>query len=158
MSFARKEILIMIKKIVPLLIGFATLSFPLAAIAGGVYEGQALNPMEGDMDAARIVVEPQSGTLEVTFAKESNQPANFSLTADQLVNVSVGDFERTPGFMDTVLSTGNMDFDARQFLIDYRNADGEMISTRLYVNADMGQALEADIRDLIDYSQSAQGF
>jgi hypothetical protein len=130
------------------------LVYPLAAIAGDVYEGKALNSVEGDMDRARISVDTESGILRISFVSEGDRQADMTLTYDQLIGVSAGEFQRRPGFMELMARGSQADYDATQFFIDYRTADGEVKTTRVYVDDQDGRRFENEMEELVERARN----
>jgi hypothetical protein len=139
-------------------LGFAViaLSFPMAAIAGNVYEGKALNSIEGDMDRARISVDTDSGILRINFVSAGDREADITLTYDRLVGISAGEFERSPGFWELFARGSEADYEATQFFIDYRDVNGELKTTRVYVDDTDGRQFENEMEELIERAQSEQ--
>jgi hypothetical protein len=126
------------------------LSYPTMASAGEVYEGKALNSVEGDMDRARISVDTESGIVRINFVAQSDRVSDITLTYDQLVGITAGEFERNPGFWELMARGRQSDYGATQFFIDYRTADGEVKSTRVYVDDSDGRRFENEMEELIE--------
>jgi hypothetical protein len=133
-----------------LLAAAISLVYPLAAIAGDVYEGKALNSVEGDMDRARISVDTESGIVRINFVAEGDRQADMTLTYDQLLGVSAGEFQRSPGFLEFALRGSRADYEATQFFIDYRTASGEVKTTRVYVDDQDGRRFENEMEELVE--------
>jgi hypothetical protein len=137
-----------------LLITSVGLLYPLVAIAGDVYEGKALNSVEGDMDRARISVDTESGILRINFVAEGDRQSDMTLTYDQLIGVSAGEFRRSPGFMELMARGSQADYDATQFFIDYRTTNGEVKTTRVYVDDQDGRRFENEMEELVERARN----
>jgi hypothetical protein len=149
-----RELPVMKKQLIAVLLSAAAvLACPFAAIAGSIYEGKALNTVENDMDRARISVDTESGILRINFVKEGDRQADLTLTYDQLVGMTAGEFVRSGSFWERML-TDRTDYEATQFFIDYRTASGEIKTTRVYVDDVDGRRFENEVEELIDRARA----